>query len=122
MSRQKSHKAIFERKLPKQDHFSSEGDTWGEICREYVSLEPLNLREQFYAHQTESLASHKAEASWSPTMATVTPASRMKTPKPVPVDLDNPEAEENYRIFHIESIINVLEKNQELELMVVEQL
>jgi head-tail adaptor len=116
----RNHKAIFERKLP-PDQWSGEKETWEVVCREWVSLEPLSGRELFQAQQVQSQTTHKSTGTYSPTFATVDSACRMKIENPIPVNQQDSNDDANYRIFEIESLVNVGEQNRELELMVVEK-
>lgn len=116
----RNHKATFERKLP-PDVWTGQLERWELECREFVSLEPLTGRELFNAQQVQSLATQKVKLTYSATTAAVTTAHRMKIRKPVTVNENEPEHDDNYRIFHIENIVNVREMNRELELMVQER-
>lgn len=117
----RNHKAIFERKAAPLDHFGGESDAWSELCREWVSLEPLAGRELFEAQQVQSQITQKARLTHSPTAAGIRTHDRFKIALPVLVNEDEPNADENFRIFEIESIVNVREQNRELELMVIER-
>ena len=117
----RNHKATFEKRLPPLDNFGSEEEGWEHVCDEWVSLEPLSGRELLEAQQVQAQARHKIRLTHSPTAATITTDYRLKIRKPVVVDEDEPESDVNYRVFHIENIVNVREANRELEMMVVEK-
>jgi hypothetical protein len=120
----RNHKAIFERK-GSLDHWVDQQQEWEEVCREWIYLEPFALfgqRQEFIdSSQITVTRKQRAAVTYSPTMATVTTDCRLKIRKPVTVDEDEPEHDTNYRIFHIENIVNVREQNRELELMVIER-
>lgn len=113
--------ATFERKANPLDYFSGETDVWELVAKEWVSLRPLNGREIFQAQQVQSIARLVAETNWSPSMSVVNTACRMKIAKPVPVDESDANADVNYRLFEIDSVVNVNEANRELQFMVVEK-
>jgi head-tail adaptor len=117
----RNYKATFEVQLQPLDHFTGESGSREVICREYVSLSPMSGRELIEAEQVQSQTTHKVFVNYGASMARVTTAHRMKIARPVAVDNDDPEADANYRIFNIESIVNVNEANRELQMMVVER-
>jgi hypothetical protein len=116
----RNYKATFERKI-EADQFTVELFRWEEICREYVGMVPLNGRELIEAEQVQAQTSHKVFVTYGASMAQVTTKDRMKIRRPVEVNEAEPEADENYRLFEIESIVNVGEANRELLVMVVER-
>jgi len=121
----RNEKAIFERKIPTEDEFAGELVEWEEVCREWVSLEPFALsgqRQEFIdVIQTKGTRKSKATLTHSPTTAAITTDYRMKIAKPTPVNQQEPNDDANFRIFHIEQIVNVREQNRELEFMVIEK-
>lgn len=117
---ERNHNAIFERKAT-LDAWTDTQQEWEEVCREWVSLTPLNGREYFEAKQVQAATTHKARLTHSPTAATITTDCRMKIRKPVLVDEGDETADANYRIFAIDNIVNVREQNRELEMMVQEK-
>lgn len=123
MSRQ-NHIATFERKNSPLDHFVSEAPAWDFVARAGVELEPLGAttqRTEFVdGNQVKSTRRTIVRTTWTPTLANVDSACRMKVAKPVAVNNDNLEADENFRIFGIEQIVNVGERNRVVEMMVAE--
>lgn len=115
----KNHKAIFERQEP-SDEFGELRYTYAEVCSEWISLEPLTGRELFQAQQVQSKTSHKAMATHSQTLATVGTDCRVLVRRTNLVNEDNPEASENFRVFHIERMTNVREQNREFEFLLIE--
>lgn len=116
----RNHKAIFERKTPR-DEWSGAAESYELIHTEWVSLEPLTGREYFQAAQVQAQNSVKCKLEWSPTASGITTDCRMKIRKPVAVNEQEPEADDNFRLFEIENITNPGEMNRELELMVQEK-
>ncbi len=117
----RNYKATFEVKLQPLDHFTGESGDREVICREYVSLLPISGRELIEAEQVQSQTTHKVYVNYGVSMSRVTTEHRMKIRRPVTVNEADPEHDSNYRIFQIESIVNVNEANRELQMMVVER-
>lgn len=115
------HKAIFERKANPLDTWSAEKEVWDELFREVMKLAPLTGSERVESAQVTALATHKAEIYWSPTASKLTTGDRFKIHRNDTVDAENPADDANYRIFHLESVVNVREQNRTLELMAVER-
>lgn len=114
-------KAIFERKANPLDYFGGEKEVWNELFREIVKLAPLTGNERVESAQVTALATHKAEIHWSPTASKLKAEDRFKIHRNETVDAENPADDANYRIFHLESVVNVREQNRTLELMAVER-
>lgn len=116
----RNHKAIFERRSSPDDEFVAIG-AWELVCREWVSLMPLGGREYIEAQQTNAQLTHTAKATYAHTLSTVDTKCRMKIAKPTPVDESNEHADANYRIFHIERVLNNFERNRTIEFSVIEK-
>lgn len=110
-------KAIFERQAEPGDPFSGEHGQWSELFMAFVGLRPLSGRELIDAQQVQAQVSHRAWMSWSNSASRLHPKDRFKIAKPVQENPTEPTSDANYRIFHIESVINVGERNKEIELM-----
>lgn len=119
------HKAIFERECLPTNQFTGEQGTWQEVAREWIGLTPQEVTTQrgefIDAAQTKGVRKSVADCCWSNTMAAVDSACRMKLAKPNVVDESEPNSDVNFRIFHIENIVNVKELNRELQFVVVEE-
>lgn len=119
------HKAIFEREAKPADGFGAAEGKWLEVAREFVGWPPVSIlgqgREFIDAQQIKGIRKSVADCAWSPTMATVDSSCRMKIAKTSVVDEQEPDNDVNFRIFGIESILNVGELNRELQFMVVEK-
>jgi hypothetical protein len=120
----RNHLAYFERKVA-PDPWINQLESWEEVTREWIGLEPVALfaqRGEFTdSSQVTGTRKFKATATYSPTIGSLTSDNRFKIRKPVAVNEDEPEHDSNYRIFHIENTVNVLEQNRVLELMVIEK-
>lgn len=93
---------------------------WTEIKpKSWVNLTPLAGRELLASQQVNAEMKHRARLHWR---GDLTPGDRMKIGKPTLVNTSDPDSDENYRLFDIESVLNVNEANRELELWLVETL
>ncbi len=120
MSIARNKLAIFELKTQPLDNLDGEKQRT-EVAKAWINLAPLSGRELLTAQQVQAQTTHKITLIWTPTTSRITSACRMKIAKPVPVNEDKPTDDVNFRIFNIESVLNVREDNRELELMVVEK-
>jgi len=115
---------IFERQKPVLDHFIGETDKWEEVCKAWCKLEPA----QIYAQRFEFADSGKTTSTrksvltvhYTPTTATIRTDCRAKLARDVAVNETNATADENYRMFHVEQIVNVGEQNRKLQMLVQE--
>lgn len=113
----KDKKAIFEKKLEPGDQWSGEHGGWQETFREFISLRPLTGREVVETQQIVGQVTHRAFLHWSETASTLHPKDRFKIAKPVTVDPNDANHDANFRMFEITSVINVQERNREIELV-----
>ncbi len=111
--------AIIERQEERDDVEGSGGE-WAELTTAYINLAPLNGRERLIAAQTQAHTTHKITGHYGD-LKNVLPEDRLKIAKLETVDEDDTENDVNFRIFHIESMVNVNEMNREIELLVVER-
>ncbi len=118
-------KAIFERQSSPLDNFMGEVLAWEEVAKAWVELDPVAIlaqrQEVIEGSQTTGSRKSIAKTTWTPTLSRIDSACRMKVAKPVPVDANDLENDVNFRIFHIDAIVNVGELNRELQFMVVER-
>lgn len=125
MSRAFNKLAIFERQLSPLDHFIGQGPEWEEVTKAWVELTPYQL----IAQRTEAVESEQLSSTrrstvrmcYTPDVAAITTACRLKLARAVAVDEVNPQADANYRIFGIDAIVNDGERNRELQMQVVER-
>jgi head-tail adaptor len=106
---------------PQTTTYNGVDGTWEEVTREWVALAPQTGSEFVNATQTTATSKLLVYTTFSPSMADVTTKCRMKIAKLSMVNEDDPNADENYRIFNIEDITNVREQNRELQLLVTEK-
>lgn len=121
----RDNKAIFEREQQPANQFGEQTTSWCEVAREWIGLtpQPVNTqRAEFIdANQNKAVSKSVADCCWSQTMAAIDVACRMKIAKPNAVYESEPNSDVNFRIFHIESVVNVGEMNRELNFVVVEK-
>lgn len=116
-TRLRNHRAIIDQYQEPTDPFATGKGEWIEVCREFVQLEPLSGRELLVAQQVQAQTTHKATLHFRGDINT---AMRFRVAKPNVVDPD-PANDSDWRVFHIESAINVGEMNRMLQLMLVEK-
>lgn len=109
--------AIFERLTPRND-LERTGGNWQVLFRAFVDIKPLRGNEFLVAQGIESRITHRVWTYWRDG---VTSRDRLKITRNQQPKPNDPNHESNFRIFNIESVINVGERNRELELMVVER-
>jgi len=117
--------AIFERQSPVLDYFIGKTDAWEEVTKAWGELAPVPIVahtfEQTEGVQRISETKYQWSMMWTPITDRITTDHRMKIAKPVPQDEANPNADANYRIFQIQSRVNVGERNREIQLTVIER-
>jgi head-tail adaptor len=106
----KDQKAIFERFTEPGDQWSGEAGGWQETFREFISLRPLTGREVVETQQIIGQVTHRAFLHWSETASGLHPKDRFRIEEPTP------------RTFDIVSVINIQERNREIELVCKEHL
>jgi len=91
-------------------------DTFGEDDAGYTllgtrdaAIEPLKGNERFVAQQLDPNLSHKITMRWDSTVATLTPKGRLVM------------MSSTSRVFDVQSIINVDERDHTLEIMAMER-
>lgn len=121
----RTHKAIFERWEEPADHFGEAKGAWQEVCKECVTLKPVAIlaQRQEFIENSQTTGTRKSIATliWSLSRAAIDTSCRMKIRRYPIVNEVQPEDDANYRIFHIDAMLNVDELNKELQLMVVEK-
>lgn len=124
MSRRANKLVIFERKAEEIDLFSGEVQQWKEVTKAYVSLSSdiaSQRGETTDADQRTSIRRGIVKTTWTPTMAKIDTACRMKIAKFETVNPDKASDDLNFRIFGIDSLVNVNEQNRELQIGVMER-
>ena len=116
---------IFEAKVEPSDQFGESLPTWEEVCREWVSIKPqpgITQRGEFIdAAQTKGMRKSVVECAWSETLDAITTAHRMKVAKRNVVNANDLDSDDNFRIFHIEQIVNDGEMNRNLQFVMLEK-
>jgi SPP1 family predicted phage head-tail adaptor len=98
--------------------FDGTGGDWESFAQCYADIRPLRGRELFDAQQVQAHVTHAIETEF---IYGVTAAMKVRVAKPELVNEDEPDAEENFRFFNIETVINVNEANRSLELLCTEK-
>lgn len=117
---------IFERKVEPSDQFGDALPTWEEVCREWVSIkaQPITTQRGEFIDAAQTKGTRKAvvECVWSETLADITIAHRMKIARRNVVNANDPGSDENFRIFHIDQIVNDQEMNRDLQFVMSEKI
>jgi hypothetical protein len=117
---------IFETKVDPSDQFGESLPVWEEVCREWVSIKPqpvITQRGEFIdAAQTKGMRKSVVECVWSETLDAITTANRMKVARRNVVNANDPDSDDNFRIFQIEQIVNDGEMNRDLQFVMLEQI
>ena len=93
-----------ERQSTSQDTAGQQLDSWAEVGKEWVSIKPVTGREYFNASGERSEVTHRIRMVYGRTVA---PRDRIVY---------------GSRTFDIKSVLNLDERNRELELMVSEHI
>lgn len=110
MIQHNNHLAIFEREHTIEDFFTEGPGGWEEVCRAYVSLEPMPANAQRLEFvdtaQNKSVRRNLARTIWTHETKLIDTKCRMKV---------------GDRVFHLNSVVNVDERNREIQMLVEEQ-
>jgi len=102
MIKRRTHMVVLQRRGSAQDEVGQTREVWSELRREWASIEPISGREFFAASGERAEVTHRLRVAYgSGVMA-------------------RDRALSGSRIFDIRSVINVEERNRELELMCTE--
>jgi SPP1 family predicted phage head-tail adaptor len=93
------HRIAIERVAETQDSDGSVLESWSAYATAQASIEPISGREYFAAQTTQADVTHRISLRY---LAGITPKMRVKF---------------EFRIFDILSVININERNRELQLM-----
>ena len=97
------HRLTFQKPEKTPDGYKGHTVKWLDVVTVWASIEPLSSREYFYAHQIKNEVSHRARTRFRTDVA---PEMRIK---------------HGERIFAIESIIDLEERHQFLEILCREE-
>lgn len=117
MSRRQQHFATIQKNTEADDTFRDIAGGWQDVKTVMVQFLPIAGREYIQLQQTEAQTTHRVRMNYR---SDVNPKMRLRMARPGIDEIDQ-ENDSHFRIFHIESVINVNEANRELELMVKEQ-
>lgn len=102
---------VFQSKTESANSYGEVDIVWSDDFNCFAEIKPLRGNEYYNARQIQSNISHKVVIQY----ATLSNGDRIKPSNCRIVFDDN-------RTFNIQSVINIGERNKELELMVVEEL
>ena len=88
-----------------EDYIGNQTETWAKVAETWAAIEPLKGDERWAAAYAQATTTHRV--TMRPPGIEITPAHRIIF---------------GSRIFEIESVINVEERNRELVLMCVEKI
>jgi len=97
------HRITFEKEVKVPDGYKGFTVTWQTVCTVWASVEPLTGREYFYAHQTKAEVSHRIRIRYNEKVNT---EMRIR---------------HKDRYLEIESIIDLKEKREILEILAKEE-
>jgi len=93
------HRVTIQKKTTSQDSYGAEQETWTNVATVWAGIEPLRGREYIDAQNATAEVTHRVRIRYQ---SGITPRMRVSF---------------GSRTFEIVSVINVLERNRELELM-----
>lgn len=103
----KRSRVTFQRRSETIDSSGGQSTTWTTLHTCWASIAPLRGRDFLAAQQMQSDVTHRIFVNYNTSTSTLTPADRMS---------------QGTRRFDILSILNVDEKDTELEIMAVERI
>lgn len=97
------HRITFQQPLKTLDDYKGHTLKWQDVLTAWASVEPLTGREYFYAHQIKNEVSHRV---------------RIRYRKDINEEM---RIKHGYRYFEIESVIDLKERHQFLEILCREE-
>jgi len=97
------HRITFQKPIETEDEYLSKTTVWQDVVTVWASVEPLTGREYFYAHQIKNEVSHRVRIRYR---TDVNEKMRIKHLE---------------RYFKIESMIDMRERHEFLEILCVEE-
>jgi SPP1 family predicted phage head-tail adaptor len=102
-----SNKVKFQRAVETANSFGEMIKTWEDIVEAWASVDPMRGGERFAALQVQANIDTRITVRWQSALSTLGPADRIVFGK---------------KIYDIRAIINVHERNKELQIMCQEHL
>lgn len=99
------HRVTFQRRQSGKDAYGKENGPYADLATIWAEVEPLTGREFFASLQVQSEKAIRVRCRWQQKLSDLTTKDR---------------AAFNGRLFDIQSTINVLERNVELQIMCIE--
>jgi len=100
-SSRRFNRVIIEQATVTANEFSEEEKSWSHYCIRWANVLPLRGEETFSAAQEQTVVSHKIDMAYDSKTKNITANMRVNF---------------NNRLFDIESVINIGERNHTLEL------
>lgn len=98
-SRSLRHRIIFQDQTESKNNFGEVENSWNDVFETWASIQTISGKEQFLSNQNYSTLSHKVRVRYS---VLIDSKQRILF---------------NDRVFKILSVLNIFEKNQELEIL-----
>ena len=99
------HKLVFERDTPAPNAYGELVENWQVIATRRAALKPMRGNERYNAQRVHAEVDHKITVRYDSTLADLSPKDRIR---------------KGARIFKIDAVINVAERNRELEILATE--
>lgn len=97
------HRLAIQAPTTAMDQYGEAVKTWGTVATVWGSVEPLRMQEYFEAQQTQAKATHKIEVRYLPGLSAT-----------YRVVFDA-------RVFEVTAVLNPQERNERVQLLVVEK-
>lgn len=108
------HKVTIQEVTETPDAYGEPSESWTTYAERWASIEPLAGREYFAAKQEHSEVDTRIRLRWDRALVAVTPKHRVLYTYPL---LDGSPETTQTRIFDIEAVLNMQERNREIVLM-----
>ena len=107
------HRIIIEQVTETQDTYGEASESWSTFATRWANIHPIGGREYFDARQENTEADHRIFLRWDRSLTALTTKMRIKYEYPL---LEESPERTATRIFDIEHIVNMGERNREIEL------
>lgn len=108
------HRVTIEEVTEGRNSFGEVTKTWGTYATRWASIEPVSGREYFQAKRENTENDVRIRLRWDRRMTEVT--TKMRVTYGYPILEESPERTQT-RVFDIEAVLNLREKNREVVLM-----
>lgn len=108
------HKVTIQEVTETQDSYGQASESWATFATRWASIEPIAGREYFASRTENSEADVRIRLRWDRALVALTTKHRVLYTLPL---LDESPETSQTRIFDIEAILNMRERNREIVLM-----